>query len=300
VDQKRRSLRVANRFIVFYGPTGTLGHVAQLANVSAEGVALKGKKTFAVGTVLRLSIRPGDQKPLELDAKVAWVKNGEMGLRLVSSDPSYLAFLSRATGSMVAPAAALTAPTGASEPASMSRVSRGPLIPPPAAVAPPAPTEAPRAAVPGPVSRALVTPPPAATTLPPPPKSLAGPPVGPLSSVGRAQPPGPSTVGRVPRLETQLSVRLGTTRGHEIAGIMTNISRTGLAVLCRATFLPGTRVTVVVTTEDRQQIRVGGQIVWTKSAHTGSEVGVRIVQADDAWARLIEQRVGQRPEPRGF
>ena len=93
-----RSIRVPKRFAAHYGSAKKLERLGFVLNLSETGVALKGT-TYAVGTILRVVLRPADARAFELQGKVVWSSeaDGSMGVRLTSLNEQYRSFVTRAT-----------------------------------------------------------------------------------------------------------------------------------------------------------------------------------------------------------
>jgi hypothetical protein len=306
VSGNERSPRIRKRFTVIYGPGATPQDTGTVIDVSVDGVSIRGT-TYSVGTDLRLIIRPADSPPFNLEGQVVWSKNGinQMGVRLKATDAAYRSFMLRATSG--APSAPLSPPT--------SNPPARPSFPPAArpGVATGAPTRpqqmptpglgVPRVSIPpkasppnnvsgGPHPSATVPLRPAPSS--PPPRYSEPPPVVRVGSsiavpIAPALPGGGVGRMRIPRYPGQYQVRVTAAGAVQGEGYTVNLSRIGLSVTCSGEYKPGSRLTIVVSLPDGRGAKVSGLIVWVYAAENGTELGIRILHADDVYMRLVDQ-----------
>ena len=87
-DERRRQQRVAARFQVrFEAPEEAARALrAYSINVSVGGLCLKTGRAYGVGVALLLHMQVGDDK-FDLDARVAWVRPGVIGVRFMHVPP---------------------------------------------------------------------------------------------------------------------------------------------------------------------------------------------------------------------
>ncbi len=326
-----RATRVPKRFTVQYGPAKKLERQGTVLNVSESGVAVKGE-TYAVGTDLRLVIRPADSRAFELEGKVVWCNQSQasMGVRLTMRDEPFRNFVARATtGSsfervqpaVTAPSATVSvrttspatspvpapdqAPTpvrGTPSAASIRGVpmtGTGPISRPPAPTGPPSmpPARKPVSLPSHPIER-VTTPSNYSGSFP---RAVSAPPSMPPAASGPASvqarvssasvaPVRPDATWRVrmPRFDGMLPLQMGAGSVMDGSGFTSNVSRAGLSITSDKDYPKGTKLTVVVTMPDDHLVRVSGMVIWTHASPKGKKLGVRILNADDDWTRLVD------------
>jgi hypothetical protein len=313
METSKRPPRVRKRVAVQYGPTRSLGCEGQVQNVSSDGAAVKGTATFPVGTVLRLMMRPAGQKPLAFEGRVAWTNGaaGLMGLQLSMKDPRYEAFIAEPPSP--------DAPTPTADLPRFSGSAAAHPTPPasPASPAPVAPSASgSHASLAEPITTPrlisgshprIVRPDPTREVTTPDFRISRGVGVPGASTHGRTSevPPVPATSAdlacdsshrpRLPRFDVELIAKITFPPERECLGIITNMSHSGLSLICRGEIHRGTRVSVALTTEDGTQVRVGGTVARAQRANTACEVGVKVTLSDDAWSGLVNEMSRRKP-----
>jgi hypothetical protein len=114
-----------------------------------------------------------------------------------------------------------------------------------------------------------------------------------MSHVGGA-PSGVAKPPRTARFEARLSVRVSTDSGPEVVAITTNVSRTGPSAICGGVFPHGARVTLLLSLDDKREVRVGGDVTWSHPVGNRSEFGVRITNANETWVGLLNELARKR------
>ena len=99
---------------------------------------------------------------------------------------------------------------------------------------------------------------------------------------------------RMPRFAEVLPLHWGTT-GLSNRGYTVNLSRSGLAITVRDPVAPGARLLMAITLPEGQTAKASGVAVWQRMGTGGySNIGLRLLHADDRYLKLLEQLARRR------